>query len=287
MSSLQRQRSELKYLITEEKARCIRAFVRAYLPLDKYGVGKADCSYPTLSLYLDTDGLESYWDVVEGHRNRFKLRLRYYDERPDSPVFFEIKRRIGEIIIKDRAGVRKEIVPSLMAGRLPGQEDLLRPGDAGQLVALQNFCRIMALMRARPRMHVAYLREAYEAAGSNAARLTLDRQVESAPNPTPALVARSENPHRVFGQLVVLELKFTRRYPKWFQEMVELFDLTQTGAAKYAFGILERGEEWVNRDPRMPQAQEIVDNFLNAERYPRLFGAVDCASGGLASRCNP
>ena len=274
MSRLQHQRFELKYWITEEKARCLREFVRAYLPLDGYGTGQPDASYPTLSLYLDTAALDTYWHVIAGHKNRFKLRLRYYDERPDSPVFFEIKRRVGEIIIKDRGGVRKDAVRSLLGGQMPEPRHLLQPWDAGQLAAAQKFCRHMLAMRATPRMHVAYLREAYEDPGNNAVRLTFDRRVESAPTRSTRLVAQSERPHVVFGPTVILELKFTNRYPKWFQDLVEIFDLTQMGAAKYAEGIFTRGEEWARRDPRREQAADIVEEFLSASQYEAVFEKV-------------
>ncbi len=274
MSRLQHQRFELKYWITEEKARCLREFVRAYLPLDGYGAGQPDSSYPTLSLYLDTGALDTYWHVIAGHKNRFKLRLRYYDERPDSPVFFEIKRRVGEIIIKDRGGVRKDAVRPLLGGQMPESRHLLQPWDAGQLAAVQKFCRHMLAMQAAPRMHVAYRREAYEDPGNNAVRLTFDRRVESAPTRSARLIARSERPHVVFGPTVILELKFTNRYPKWFQDLVEIFDLTQVGAAKYAGGIDTRGEEWARRDPRRERAADIVEEFLSASQYEAVFEKV-------------
>lgn len=274
MSRLQHQRFELKYWISEQKARCLREFVRAYLELDEYGVGQPDCSYPTLSLYLDTDDLDTYWHVIAGHKNRFKLRLRYYDERPDSPVFFEVKQRVGEIILKDRAAVRKDAVRGLLAGHLPEPRHLLQPWDAAQLVAVQRFCRLMLEMQATPKMHVAYVREAYENPGNNAVRLTFDRRVESAPHPSPRLIARGQSPHRVFGPTVILELKFTNRYPNWFQHLVELFDLTQMGAAKYAEGIYARGEDWVRRDPRRRQAVDVVEEFLSASQHEGLFEKV-------------
>jgi hypothetical protein len=274
MSRMQHQRFELKYWISEGKARCIREFVRGYLQLDEFGVGQPDCSYPTLSLYLDSDGLDTYWNTVGGHKNRFKLRLRYYDERPDSPVFFEIKRRMNDIIIKDRGGVRKDAVRLLLAGHLPESRHLLQPWDAEQLVAVQKFCRLMLQMLAKPKMHVAYVREAYENPGNNAVRLTFDRRVESAPNPTTRLIARSPKPHLVFGSTVILELKFTNRYPNWFQDLVEVFDLTQAGAAKYVGGIFERGVEWVGRDPLQQRAPHVVEEYLSATNYPGLFEKV-------------
>jgi VTC domain len=90
---LQHQRYELKYHVAEAKALRIRDFVQGYLEVDEYSALQTGLSYPTLSLYLDSDGLDTHWHTINGNRNRFKLRLRYYDDQPDTPVFFETKRR--------------------------------------------------------------------------------------------------------------------------------------------------------------------------------------------------
>jgi len=44
-------------------------------------------------------------------------------------------------------------------------------------------------------------------------------------------------PTFVFGDQVILELKFTDRFPNWFRELVESYHLMQCGAAKYVDGI--------------------------------------------------
>jgi SPX domain protein involved in polyphosphate accumulation len=83
---MQKQRFELKYLISEETALKVREFVTCYLDFDEYSVGKPNYSYPVHSLYLDNDDLKTYWDTINGDKNRFKLRLRYYSTHPDTPV---------------------------------------------------------------------------------------------------------------------------------------------------------------------------------------------------------
>ena len=85
---MQQQRFELKYLVTEGVAEGIRAYVSSYLELDEFAVGKPNNSYVIHSLYLDSDDLRLYWGTINGTKNRFKLRLRFYNE--NSPVFFAI-----------------------------------------------------------------------------------------------------------------------------------------------------------------------------------------------------
>src|SRR5512135_896118 len=115
---VQQQRFELKYLIDERITSRLRDFVSCYLDLDDYGVGRTNYSYPVHSLYLDSDDLETYQTSLNGVRNRFKLRLRYYDDRPDTPVFFEVKARQDNCILKQRCGVRRDAVALLVGGQL-------------------------------------------------------------------------------------------------------------------------------------------------------------------------
>ena len=136
---MQKQRFELKYLISEETALLVRDFVRSYLDFDEYSVGKPNYSYPVHSLYLDSDDLKLYWETINGCKNRYKLRLRYYSTHPDAPVFFEIKRRINNCIMKQRGGVRQDSVPLLLKGHLPQEEHLVSKAT-NWLGALETRC---------------------------------------------------------------------------------------------------------------------------------------------------
>src|SRR5882672_12799942 len=113
---MQQSRFELKYLIPEDTALKVRDFVRCYLDFDEYSVGKPNYSYPVHSLYLDSDDLKLYWDTINGDKNRFKLRLRYYSTNADTPVFFEIKRRMNNCILKQRGGIPQDSINHLLSG---------------------------------------------------------------------------------------------------------------------------------------------------------------------------
>jgi hypothetical protein len=57
-----------------------------------------------------------------------------------------------------------------------------------------------------------------------------------------------DDPSSVFGNCVILELKFTGRFPDWFGEMVRVFGLRQGSASKYADGIAVKGEHYFLRN---------------------------------------
>jgi len=243
---MQQQRFELKYIIKEEVALAVRDFVSCYLEIDEYGATLPNFSYPVHSLYLDSDDLILCQQTINGDKNRFKSRLRFYDNRKEAPIFFEIKRRMNNIIAKQRGGVRREAVDWLLAGHLPEPAHLVSR-DPRQLVVLQNFCKLMHEVRARSKAHINYLREAWISPRDNSVRVTLDRAVKCEPEPVALLNTRLENPVSVFGPEVILELKFTDRFPDWFKELARVFGLMQCGAAKYVEAVTRVGEHRINR----------------------------------------
>lgn len=260
---LQLQRLECKYLVSEAQALRIREFVRGHLDLDEYGARQPDCSYTIHSLYLDSEDLRTYWDTINGNKNRFKLRIRYYTADPETPVFFEIKRRVNDAILKQRGGVHRASVPLLLGGQLPGPEHLVNP-QPRQLMAVQRFCQLLLDLRASPKAHVSYRREAWLTTHDNSVRVTFDRQVCVAPEFVPRLGVEQDDPVRPFGQEVILELKFTGRFPRWFQELVETFGLFRTSAAKYVDGVTAYGLEKFMREGRLQGA--VSSAFRNGAR---------------------
>jgi hypothetical protein len=108
---MQESRFELKYAIPEDVALGIRDFISPIMQMDENSVGKPNYSYAVHSIYFDSDDLRTYIDTVDGNKNRFKLRARFYDDNPLSPVFLEIKRRIDRCILKQRGSVRREGPP--------------------------------------------------------------------------------------------------------------------------------------------------------------------------------
>jgi len=233
---LQRSRFELKYLITERLALQVRQFARQHLVPDPYAVFRPDGSpgYGIYSVYLDNSGLDLMTATVHGHKNRFKLRARYYDENPANPIYFEIKRRVNDAILKERAKVRRVVARQLLISGVPHREDLAEPSDSDQYASLRRFCDLRNKLAAGPKVIVGYDREAWMSADGNSARVTFDRKLTGGPFMGKfSTTSQSDwvTPQVIHG--VVLELKFTDRFPNWMREMVRVFDLTRTTMAKY------------------------------------------------------
>src|SRR5882672_9291154 len=209
------QRFELKYLIDPTITPWIRDFVSSYLELDEYGAHWPDSAYAVHTLYLDSDDMRTFQSSINGEKNRFKLRLRYYDDKPETPAFFEIKARQDNCILKQRCPVRREAVPLLMAGQLPEARQILSR-ESRHLATLQKFNLLQHRLNARPKAHNMYLREAWVSPRDNSLRVTLDRKIHIEPYFIAAAPVELSRPTRIFRENVILELKFTTRFPAWF-----------------------------------------------------------------------
>lgn len=232
--TMQTNRFELKYVIEEERAQAVREFAGAYLEPDEHARDNPMCSYPVYSLYMDAPTLVLYRQTTEGLKNRFKLRIRFYDDEQTSPAFLEIKRRLSGIICKERAALCREGVEVLLGGGRPDLTHLVQSsGNRNAEGALERFCSLCEELGAVGVTYVGYQREAYVQPDSDNLRVTLDRQLhgqefdvrEGLAVPTRAVFPNVDG--------VILELKFVDRFPSWMRDMVWALDLDRCSMAKY------------------------------------------------------
>jgi hypothetical protein len=233
----QTNRFEFKYLVTERRAAAVRDFVRSYLDPDPYADPEQGNSYFLSSLYLDTADLSLYRQTATGEKNRFKLRIRFYDNDPDSPALLEMKRRVTDTVLKDRAVVTRDGVRRFLRGEGP-EASWIMAGDADvrSHKTLIDFCQLCDRVAAGPSIFVSYRREAYASAADNTYRVTFDRQLMgSRCNAGSDLTLPTEGarPDVGNGDQVILELKFSDRFPEWMRDLAHLFNLRRTSVPKY------------------------------------------------------
>ena len=265
---MQRNRFELKYRIDERCARGVRDFIRGYMVRDRFSRPQIGWCYPIYSIYLDSPGLELFNATLSGLKNRFKLRCRYYDQRPTSPVFFEVKRRVNDVILKERAPVKRAAVKRLLAGGPPEREDLHDPNDPDAYHALTHFCHLRHSVNAGGRTIVGYTREAWNAPHNDDLRITFDRLVAGSwfDGTLPIDEALRDDRRWVYPPIengqAILELKFTGRYPLWMRELVACFDLYRMPMAKYVTCVQAMGPRsagmWRERRGNRPAPLETL-----------------------------
>ena len=227
-------RHEIKSRIYESQAAAVEEFIRPYLQLDRYSKLRRGKAYPIVSLYLDSNNLLLCKQTLRGHKNRFKLRIRSYTDEPGYPRFFEIKRRMNTIIIKNRARVRDEDVATLLSGSpLPPQD--YRTDEK----TLNQFQLYMNSINAKPKVLIRYMRQAYEDSSHNRVRVTFDRELCYNVTSSPEVLFNGQGwqHHPISWGGVILEIKFTARYPAWLGRLVACLNLRQDSFSKYATSI--------------------------------------------------
>ena len=228
---LQGSRFELKYIIDEHRARAMIPFIRCHLRPDEHADPRSNYQYAVHSLYLDSPGYTLCNGTCHGHKNRFKLRIRFYDELPQSPVFFEIKRRQDQVILKQRATVQRAGLARLLRGRWPRRTDLRRPDNA-EWAALEKFFALRDSIHAQGKVFVSYLRQAFVTPKDDSIRVTFDRALTSR-RFDGVFSLQGCQARSLMANKVILELKFTDRFPIWMRELARSFDLEATSMAKY------------------------------------------------------
>ncbi len=233
----QTNRFEFKYIVSERRAAAVRDFVRNYLEPDPYADPQQGNSYALSSLYLDTPDLALYRQTATGEKNRFKLRIRFYDDDPVSPALLELKRRVTDTVLKDRAVVTRDGVRRFLRGESPDLSWMMEgDGDVRSHKALVDFCQLCDRVAAVPSVFVSYRREAYTSPAGNNFRVTFDRQLlGSRCNAENDLVLPTDGvrPDVGNGDRVILELKFSNRFPEWMRDLAHLFNLRRTSVPKY------------------------------------------------------
>lgn len=243
---MQAARFEMKYLVNAAQVEGIRRYLLGRLVLDENNDPNDLTGYTVCSLYLDGPKYPLYNQTQQGIKNRFKLRIRFYDNNPDGPAFLEIKRRETDIIKKKRAAIKKTAAIQIMQGAHPSPSMLFKKN--GDMDALDRFCRLARHIDADGAAYVTYKREAYVSPGSDHVRVTFDRELYGGYYRRGSELMVPENGIEPKWSGCVLEMKFTDRFPDWMNEVAQIFGLQRTSVPKYvmcvdALGLIDGGAQ--------------------------------------------
>jgi hypothetical protein len=226
-------RFECKYFVDPLVLPELRQMILTFAAPDRFAAPRPGYRYPISSLYLDTEDLRFYHQTVGGVKNRFKLRLRTYDDDPGSLVFLEIKERMNAIVKKWRLTVTREQADQF----LEGGSGWLRGSAASLLAEVDPFGNRLAVSSARPFMRVRYVREAYETREGSPVRITFDTDLAHAVTLDRNLAHGGGGWVETPLDGVILEIKFTERYPEWVADLVRMLGLVQQSIPKYVLCI--------------------------------------------------
>lgn len=224
------QRFEVKYFLSEVEAEMLRDFISPYTTPDIHGL-----LYAVTSLYLDSEDRATYRASLHGEKNRFKLRIRGYGDEANTPLFAEVKQRIGRVIRKHRACLRPDAANHMAQSGSIDEDSLLALGDPREHENLMLFSELSSRLQARPTIGVRYSREAYVSTLEEPVRITLDRDIAFArvPEDLHELWSDSATWQPLGDMPIVLEIKFSDVYPFWVRQLIQRLQLNRISLAKY------------------------------------------------------
>jgi hypothetical protein len=135
-----RNRFECKFVVPESAVATVLRRVLPFVAPDPFAARRPDHTYTIASLYLDDQAQSLYRETSEGQSERFKLRVRAYDDDPAAPIFLEVKRRHDRVVQKLRCPIPRHLLPAVLAGEcveLPGAS----PSKRASLAEFQRLMR--------------------------------------------------------------------------------------------------------------------------------------------------
>jgi hypothetical protein len=263
-------RFELKYVVEAERAVAVADFVSTYLrPSEHNGSGPIR-GHPVISLYMDSPDYFFFRQAYTGHRNRMKLRIRFYDNEWKRPAFLEVKRRVNDVICKDRAMISRDAVQRILTRGWPDNPYICEAAALAhgkrRLDVSDDFWGFANTVRAQGAIFISYYREIYESGDDDELRVTLDRYIHGSRYDGSG---RMELPKRGWRPYlpphldnfpkdgVIVELKFDNQAPRWMFELVKIFNLRQTPVCKYSACIYAQQLQF-GRQPLPEQEEDLV-----------------------------
>lgn len=231
-------RYERKYLVKNELLEALRNRLQAFVRPDTFALRpNALPEYTVRSIYYDSPTFNSYFEKVEGLKDRKKLRIRGYNSpEKGCKVFLEIKRKLENRIAKNRAQVAFDTLKTLVeTGDLAGLTDLA--GTPGMDDAIRFFYNLKKYAQ-RPSNLVVYNREPYHGKFDSGVRVTLDKNIRGSIFPELQDLFTDQGLIYLWESHFILEIKyFTDYMPLWARSIVQEFGLGHEALSKYAMGI--------------------------------------------------
>jgi hypothetical protein len=234
-----RLRYELKYLIRREQMRALQAELAERMVRDPFA-GELG-QYPITSLYFDSPDYKAYWDKLEGHRRRRKIRVRVYGSEqvtPQTSAFLEVKERINTRISKRRVALPYDEAIAF------DDFDVPREGQTAQdSVVLHEVYYLYRTLQLRPAAVVHYDRMALEGQDYYLdLRVTFDTNLRGRTHDL-SLLSTGHAAEQLLlpPDYVILEVKANQTVPLWMVRLLSRHGCTFFRISKYC-AILERSK---------------------------------------------
>ena len=211
------KRYEKKYLLTREQYHVMRLGMASRMLPDEYP------HYSISNIYYDTEQFDLIRASLEKPVYKEKLRLRSYGVpgRLD-PSFLEIKKKFDGVVYKRRITMKNQDAVHYLNGS--------RKGDESQIGReIDHFLR---LYRPRPKVFIAYDREAWAAADGGELRITFDTALRVRSNDLDLCLGDHGVP-LLKDDRILMEIKIPGTAPLWLAHLLSAGGIYPVSFSKY------------------------------------------------------
>ncbi len=230
------KRYEFKYHLNRFDAnRLAFDLLKNNMVWDPFVENKEEKDYTVASLYFDSPAYKCYHEKISGLKNRYKLRLRIYDDflKDGQAVFLEIKRKTDMVILKDRVVLTFEKFNKIFKeGGLDFSSLIFSKRD--QEVLEEFFYKKLAFSMS-PAVFVKYKRKPLVGAFNDRFRITFDSEIKSAEGI--GWLGKRDNLLEVARGLTIMEVKFDNTLPRWFLKIIQKYELDRRPFSKYCSAV--------------------------------------------------
>ncbi len=250
-------RKEIKFLLNMYQYEEMKSVIGQYMEPDKYCVGGRE--YGIYNIYYDTPDDFLIRESLSKPYFKEKLRLRSYysPAEPDSPVFLEIKRKIGGIVTKRRVSMTlAESREYLISRRKPESDKYIQNQVFSELDAFLDHYPIM------PKQYISYQREAFFGKDNKDFRLTFDRKITERRYDLD-LRESSYGNYIIDRDQRLMEVKVSDSMPEWLINKLSELEIYKTSFSKYGKAYMNFIADKANSTSRIYISGISVINSMN------------------------
>jgi hypothetical protein len=226
-------RFEIKYILNKKISFDIQNKIKNFMDLDGFAKLVPSQQYFVRSLYFDNDYFHNFREKTDGIKLRHKFRIRTYSSERDksSIIYLEKKGRFNERTYKIRKKIELDDLDEILNNK-SNKIKLLKKFENDFLVNDFVFDYFKKLIK--PKVIVDYYRKPFVNKIGNYFRLTFDKNINSILSNN--LFNSSNQQKKTIAGYEILEVKFDRTIPPWFQKLIQSYQLKRVSVSKYVLG---------------------------------------------------
>lgn len=224
-------RHELKFLLTRSKAEILK--YRLGLVMEKdLNAASENGEYIIRSLYFDDIYNTSYYEKLDGVKEREKYRIRCYNGADDF-ITLELKAKDGDLSYKRRNRIEKSDYINIVTRNY----DLI---DTTDRPVLRDFIYKAKSINLKPSVIVEYKRIAFTYPYEDV-RITFDEEISSGKH-NYDLFDQELNLYKVMeNDEVVLEVKYNHKLPSFLNDVIKTVPMIRIAVSKFALCTERKG----------------------------------------------